>query len=195
MPPDEKFNWKRSLKRLNELLLEVIADELDDPSYEYLAEQPDRRWLGAPPATARAIASAEERLGLTLPEAYRGFLLASDGWVRADGFPHRMTGLFDTTRSFGMRTDRSRDAQQFRQYLLDNDDLLDPPLRVHEDPIDRLLCVGDFDGNECILYVVGTRGDDWPVLVWDPEDGFVRHQGLVDLFRKELAYRESEAAG
>ncbi len=195
MPPDEKFNWKRSLKRLNELLLEVVADELDEPSYEYLAEQPDPRWLGAPPASARAIASAEERLGLTLPEAYRGFLLASDGWVRADGFPHRMAGLLDTTRIFWMRNDRSREAQQFRDFLGDNDDLLDPPLGPDEDPIDRLLCIGDFDGNECILYVVGTRSDDWPVLVWDPEDGFVRHPGLVELFRKELAYRESEAAG
>lgn len=195
MPPDETFNWKRSLKRLNELLLAVIAYDPDDETYAYLAERPDRRWLGAPPATARTIASAEERLGLTLPEAYRGFLSASDGWVRADGFPHRMAALLETTKVFWMRTDRSREPQPFRAYLHDNPDLLDPPLGADEDPLDRLLCIGDFDGNACILYVVGTRSDDWPVLVWDPEDGFARRAGLVDLFRSELAYRESEAAG
>jgi len=196
MPPDESFNWKRSLKRLNELLFAVIADELDDASYAYLVERPDPRWLGGLPATARAIASAEERLGVVLPEAYRAFLLASDGWVRADGFPHRMASLLDTTRIDWLSAQaQRREMSAFRDFLVDHGDLLEPPVGADEDPIDRLLCIGDCDGNECILYVVGARGDDWSVLLWDPEDGFRRHPGLVELFKKELAYRESEAAG
>lgn len=195
MAPPETFDWKRSLKLLNSLLLAVIEEDLDEADYEYLADRPDPRWLGGKPATARAIASMEERLGITLPDAYRAFLSASDGWVRADGFPHRMLELLDTPRVFWLGTDRHRELERFREFVRCNADVCEPPLAADEDPLDRVLCIGDFDGNECMLYIVSERSDDWPVVIWDPEDGFKRRAGLTDVFRDELAYRMREAAG
>jgi len=195
MTPPTAFDWKRQLKVLNSLLLAVIADELDEPHYEYLAERPDPRWLGGKPATARAIASMEERLGITLPDAYRAFFQASDGWVRADGFPHRLAELLDTPRVFWLGTDNRRDLAQFRELMRGLSHLFEPPLASDDDPLDRVLCIGDFDGNECILYIVCDRTDDWPVVLWDPEDGARHRVSLVEVFRGELDYRLREAAG
>jgi hypothetical protein len=47
------------------------------------AEQISARWLGYEPATGEMIATAEERLGVSLPPSLRGFLMASNGWGAA----------------------------------------------------------------------------------------------------------------
>ena len=51
----------------------------DDPD-AFTAEQRRSRWLGHPPATVVAIATAEERLGLPLPSDYVAFLRTSNGF-------------------------------------------------------------------------------------------------------------------
>lgn len=177
------MEWWPILKELNEELLarvdpwdlETIRDAVPDPS-----------WLGYPGASAAAVEEAEARLGLRFPETYRSLLDVSNGWQGAAGFPNGIASLLPVEALRWLREDRMREHERFREYLRERPELLAPGPTV-VDLLDRLLLVGDCDGNELLLLVVSARTDDWPVIGWDPEDGFWQREGLEALFRDELA--------
>ncbi len=175
-------DWTNVLRELNEALFEV----LDDDDREALADRPDPDWLGEPPATDGEVAAAEARLGVRFPEAYASFLRASDGWRCAAGFPLGLVSLLPAARVFWMNRDRHREPAQFREYLAANPALLDPPAAPRDDLLDRLLCVGESDGNECLLLVTGAATTDWPLVSYHPELGFSHRPAFARLFLDEL---------
>lgn len=177
------YDWPAALRELNEALFEVIEED----ELEFLAARPDPKWLGEPPATDDEIRAAEAALGVRFPAAYTSFLRASNGWYgMVGGFPLGITSLLGVGRVFWMRTDRHRETDRFRDHLAAHPELVDPPARPGEDLLDRVLCIGESDGNECILLIVGASEDDWPIVLWHPEIGFSERPGFTDLFRDEL---------
>jgi hypothetical protein len=80
LPLDTPEDWTRFLQRWSTEWISV-ATAPDTPEHRrFPAEVVDAGWLGAGPASAAAIAAAEERLGVRLPPSYRQFLAISDGW-------------------------------------------------------------------------------------------------------------------
>ena len=70
-----KFNWQKMLKRWSDAT--IASGE-----YAHLldANAAVTKWAGFPPASETAIAETERRLKRRLPESYRQFLGASNGW-------------------------------------------------------------------------------------------------------------------
>lgn len=68
------LSWKQLLKRISEL---AIAQK----SYDFSQQAITTKWLGESAATKRDIKAAEKRLGVCLPDDYRDFLLASNGFA------------------------------------------------------------------------------------------------------------------
>jgi hypothetical protein len=79
------FNWERFLKRWSQEIIGSIGESRRDLPPDVLKSG----WLGYPGATEQQIASAEARLGKTLPPSYRAFLKVTNGW--------RQTPLFSNT--------------------------------------------------------------------------------------------------
>jgi hypothetical protein len=70
-----KFDWRKVLKQWSDAM--IASGE-----YAHLlaADGPTPNWAGFPPASEAAIAEAEHRLKLRLPDSYRQFLKVSNGW-------------------------------------------------------------------------------------------------------------------
>lgn len=83
------MDWKPWLRRWSEEWVRSSDPGELDP--EVLSE----RWLGFAGATPEAVATAEERIGRTLPPSYREFLLTTDGWRNAGIFVWRMRDTTD----------------------------------------------------------------------------------------------------
>ncbi|MEV7900784.1 SMI1/KNR4 family protein [Streptomyces anulatus] len=91
--PTASEEWRVFLERYGELYVKVRADEeelvdlLDEDQLEAL-DQDERvePWLGEAAAREEAVAASEERIGVRFPPSLRGFLVASDGWTRLDGY-------------------------------------------------------------------------------------------------------------
>ena len=88
-----KEAWRGYLGRYDELYLrscasdQEVVDLLEEDEVEVLDEGGRlERWLGEEPAREETVAAAEGRLGVRFPPSLRGFLLASDGWVRVSGW-------------------------------------------------------------------------------------------------------------
>lgn len=80
----DEGSWNDLLRALSDLAI-------GNPRIRPLLTAPQvaARWLGEPPAEEEAIAAAETRLGLRLPDSYKAFLRISDGWH----FPSPALGL------------------------------------------------------------------------------------------------------
>lgn len=74
-------SWNTFLQQYSR---ELLADR--DLSDQLPAEVVDSGWLGFAPATAAEIAELETRLGATLPNSYKQFLTASNGWRQSGSF-------------------------------------------------------------------------------------------------------------
>jgi SMI1 / KNR4 family (SUKH-1) len=70
-----KFDWQEVLKLWSDAILAS-----GEYSHLLAANAPAQKWAGFPPATEAAIAKAEQRLKLRLPDSYRRFLKVSNGW-------------------------------------------------------------------------------------------------------------------
>ncbi|MCX4804981.1 SMI1/KNR4 family protein [Streptomyces sp. NPDC058682] len=92
-PLDRRLDWRPFLLRWSG----EWADSLPDDAGRSEADEAARRdrWLGLPPASAKAIAAMEERLGRRMPPSYREFLEVSDGWRHAGGFVRLLAGTAD----------------------------------------------------------------------------------------------------
>ncbi|MFE7031435.1 SMI1/KNR4 family protein [Streptomyces sp. NPDC057621] len=85
--------WRGYLRRYDELYLrnrasdQELFDLLEEDEVEALDEGGRlERWLGEEPAQDETVAASEGRLGVRFPPSLRGFLLASDGWIRVSGW-------------------------------------------------------------------------------------------------------------
>jgi HEAT repeat protein len=72
------FPWKEQLARWSQEIIELGEYDIESG------------WLGVPGATEEEIATAEARLGTTLPPSYRAFLKVTNGWRTTIGFAGRL---------------------------------------------------------------------------------------------------------
>ncbi|MET9555428.1 SMI1/KNR4 family protein [Streptomyces sp. NPDC006645] len=78
--PRTVTEWREFLGDYSSKALELV-DSSPYLSARLSRTQRESGWLGYEPAGPRAVADAEERLGVRLPPSYRNFLLTSNGWA------------------------------------------------------------------------------------------------------------------
>lgn len=166
-------DWPRFLSALSAKLF----DEANELELEILGEdEPERvasRWLGFPGASAEAIATCEASFGVRLPDDYRSFLLASDGFRGMAGLPLGLCSLLPVNEIGWMR-DKDATTGRLACYLEERergepvtDDFDVDPARYA-----RTLLIGESDGNECILLLPPAAAEAWELWTYHPEDGF-----------------------
>src|SRR5262249_17340450 len=69
------LDWQKVLRTWSDAMIASAED-----SHLLHSGAMKEQWAGFPPASDRAIADAERRLGQRLPESYRQFLKVSNGW-------------------------------------------------------------------------------------------------------------------
>ena len=67
------LSWKQLLKEMSVLAIE-------QNTYEFSEKQVEEKWLGCNGAIDKQIADTEKRLGVVLPDDYKGFLKESNGF-------------------------------------------------------------------------------------------------------------------
>jgi cell wall assembly regulator SMI1 len=182
-------NWPSFLKKLSKKLFEDAAEFKFD--LEGLAEEePERiksRWLGFPGATPEAITARETALGTRLPDDYRGFLLASNGFRGLADLPHGLCDLLPV-EDIGWMRDKDEEVGRVACYLEDRKNGVSMSEEFMVDPEDfaRTLLIGDFDDNECILLLPPKTSGEWEVWTYDPETGFITGGTFDDFMESAL---------
>ena len=157
-----------------QLLAEIsrIALMRDDMSFS--SQAMESQWLGNKPASAKAICDAEARLGLSLPDDYKGFLRTSNGFEPL---------CFTFVRMF---------AIEEVQLLVDAyPDLVDiwnqPELQDVHQGLESSLLIGDFEGEQQLLLVPPKPGDEegtwecWFFASWWPgEDRYPSFRAYME---------------
>jgi hypothetical protein len=186
-------DWPTLLRQISEHLLESTRDDEDAREMTWLQaarDEPGRaaeeaetrtrtRWLGFPGASEEDIAARERELGVTLPEDYRAFLRASNGFLSMNGFPHGISTLSPVQRIGWLRDlDNGRLRAYDEEFGGRDDDDIPDEWYVRQEEFARTLLIGDSDGNECILLrppgpgVQFPNWNQWEVWMYDTEAGF-----------------------
>jgi cell wall assembly regulator SMI1 len=180
--------WSEFLRELSNKLF----DEADEIQLEILAErEPERiasRGLGFPGASPAAIAAREQTLKVTLPDDYRAFLLASNGFLPLAGLPHGLCSLLPVEEIDWFRI-KDRETGRLENYLEERAAGAELPEEFTLDPNDyvRTLLIGESDGNECILMLPpGPNNADWELWTYHPEEGFVTGGTFTELMESAL---------
>ena len=185
--------WPTLLRRISAHLLDITegdehareltwllaAGDEHDRAAEEAKIRTESRWLGFPGASEEAIVARERALGITLPEDYRAFLRASNGFLSMHGFPNGISTLSPVEEIGWLRDlDNGRLEAYARAFGdRDGDDIPDE-WYVDQDEFARTLRIGESDGNECILLKPPGPGvqlpnwNQWEVWLYDPEAGF-----------------------
>ncbi|HEY1014543.1 MAG TPA: SMI1/KNR4 family protein [Herpetosiphonaceae bacterium] len=133
--------WRHLLGQISEVALR------QDRARYSPAEQAGG-WLGRPPCPPGELAAAEARLGLALPENYRQFLLASNGFGELWNGP----ALLPAAEIGPLR--QLLDPEIFEIYQDYGDDVAGP--------LAASIWVSDLDGDSMVLLIPpGVAGNDW----------------------------------
>ena len=180
--------WPELLRELSNKLF----DEADESQLEILGERdPDRlqsRWLGFPGASPATIAARERKLQITLPDDYRAFLLASNGFLPLAGLPHGLCSLLPVEEIDWFRI-TDRETGRLENYLDERAAGATLPEEFMVDPDDyaRTLLIGESDGNECILLLPpGPNNAAWELWTYHPEEGFLTGGTFTELMESAL---------
>jgi hypothetical protein len=84
--------WRPFLERFSR---EVLADRYQRALLPPEVEKSG--WLGFPPATVEEIEALEKRLGTSLPDSYRSFMLTTNGWRTAGVFVYDLLPAAEVT--------------------------------------------------------------------------------------------------
>jgi hypothetical protein len=99
----ETRNWLEFVQRLSTKLF-ADADEFDrEVLSEENPERIDTKWLGFAGTTVGQIESRKTSLGIRLPDDYRAFLLATNGFCGLAGLPHGSCSLLPIEELAGSR--------------------------------------------------------------------------------------------
>ena len=168
------MDWPELLRAVSDHLIEIAPDyrlELlvdADVLAELDEDEPIDRtgfYLGTPGASEEAIAAAEARLGRELPDDYKAFLRASNGFTNICNFPTGIVGFDPVEEIVWFRDDRNRRLEICRR------DFKTRPGDASQDDIDRFeqaLLIGKGDGNEC-LFLVPDGSSTWELWCYHPE--------------------------
>lgn len=155
------------------------ADILRMVGEDYLSTLSDEQlatgWLGFQGADEERLTGLERRLGTRLPPSYRGFLGASDGWLRLSCFMWEM-GTADTVA--------------WQQEVFDlGGDFDDEEFAQENAVLERALLIGYCDVQYWLLDPGDVSADgEWAAYTWEGERGLgERHASFAALVRAERA--------
>ena len=179
--------WPLLLRRLSEKLL-GIADEFDLEGIQ--EDEPHRlvtRWLGSDGARDADISLREAVLQTKLPDDYRAFLLASNGFRGLAGLPHGLCNLLPV-EEIGWMREKDKRTGRLANYLeaRAKGEVFSEEHMVDPDDFARTLLIGESDGNECILLLPSRLSDGWEVWTYHPETGFVTGDTFTELMESAL---------
>lgn len=183
----------RDWSKFTQLLSKKLLDEADEDDLEVLAEeapaQLKAKYLGYPGASADQIAAREQALGIRLPEDYRAFLLASNGFRGGiGGLPHGLCSLLPI-EEIGWFKDKDAKIGRLQSYVerAASGEKMPDDFAVSPDDYARTLLVGESDGNECILLLPPREeSDSWEVWTYHPEDGFFTGDTFTEFMESAL---------
>jgi hypothetical protein len=168
-----KYEWKSVLDKWNK-------DILDSRYQEYLPEEAhDKGWLGFSGATQGEITAAELRLQTRLPESYREFLSASNGWRMTTPFIDRVWG---TEEIEWLAVKRMKVVEDGRRYSScpGEPDFADGELYTYGEAQDLFIRQEHFEnslevgfGDQLDLYLllpdVTPLEGEWAACLWSPK--------------------------
>lgn len=182
-------NWSKFLERLSKKL---FADA-DESELELLAEdEPERfekRQLGSAPASAAQVAAKEKALGVRLPDDYRAFLLASNGFRGMADLPHGLCSLMPVEQIAWFKTKDAGKGNRLEHYIewSASGEKLPEDFVVSPEDYARTLLIGDSDGNECILLLPPRdESEEWEVWTYHPELGFMTGDTFTEFMESAL---------
>ncbi len=170
---------------------EKLFEEADEFDLELIEEEePERvnsRWLGFPGVALGIIAAREAVLGLRLPDDYRAFLHASNGFRGMAGLPYLLCSLLPV-EEIGWMRDKDERIGRLSGFLEDSRKGLNQSEDFAVDPEDfaRTLLIGESDGNECILLLPPQASSSWELWTYHPEVGFETGGTFEDFMESAL---------
>lgn len=184
---EKRPTWSRVVQRLS---AKLFAEADEDDLAVLAAEAPEsleKRSLGFPGATEEAIAMKEATLGVRLPDDYRAFLLASNGFRTLRGLPFGLCSLLPVEQ-IGWFKDKDKETGRLASYLERHasGEKMQDPFDVAPEDFERTLLIGDSDGNECILLLPPRDESEWKLWTCHPETGFEVDDSFTDFMESAL---------
>jgi len=160
--------------------ISVTAIQLNPQNFNN--EQVESAWLGNQPATKEAIKAAEQKLGMTLPEDYKAFLLITNGF-------------FTPTDS----TEPTFESVENIDYLKNVDYFLIEVWCVPElidigQQLEKSIIIGGLEDEQYFLLIPPADGNSewkyWKFASWIP--GEQPYKNLNDYFTSILEFLKKE---
>jgi hypothetical protein len=197
-----KMNGDQPPRQWHELLLQSSGEILASGEYqnEFPPEVVVSRWLGFEGAKNEQIASAERRLGATLPPSYREFLKITNGWRRISPFIYKLWSVqeidwFRTRHqqdwiepwTLGSRTFGAVETVPDNKYFIYGKE--QDPAWIREEYLSTALEISDV--GDSAIYLLNPRvvtpdgeWEAWFFASWLP--GANRYPSFWDLMQAEL---------
>lgn len=163
-------------------LKEISITAIQHSPNMFTDEQREFDWLGYQPATKEAIAAAEQKLGVVLPEDYKEFLLLTNGF-------------FTPTDS----TEPTFEPVEKIDYLKNVDDFLIevwsvPELKDIGQQLAKSIIIGGLEDEQYFLLIPPADGNSewkyWKFASWIP--GEHPYKNLNDYFNSTLEFLKKE---
>ena len=179
--------WSTVVQRLS---AKLFAEADEDDLAVLAAEAPgslERRSLAFPGATEETIALKEATLGVRLPDDYRAFLLASNGFRTLRGLPFGLCSLLPVEH-IGWFRDKDTRTGRLAGFLERHasGETMEDPFDVAPEDFERTLLIGESDGNECILLLPPRDEAEWTLWTFHPETGFEVDDSFTDFMESAL---------
>jgi cell wall assembly regulator SMI1 len=179
---------------LQDLSHRILADE---GNLWIDAEYRDRGYLGYPGAGEQEIAAAERRLQCRLPNSFRSFLMASDGWAAMGAAsPGKLWSVSELGWLRERQQDLIRAGRVFQMSLEEHLLLQGHDIFYHGPFMESCLEISDW-GDACILFLcpeVTTSEGEWECWEWASwHPGAMRYPSFAAWFASQLEHFSRQA--
>jgi len=196
------FDWHGLLTEWSRA---VLAD--DELSASLPPEVVASGWLGYPGATEEELATAEDRLGVSLPPSYRAFLSLTNGWRTVDLFVQQLWSTeeiewlavldqdgIDAWRMGEEPMGRVPPVPDAEYFAYDKNGKATNELALRSDYLQTALRISDVEYGGTGVYLLNprvvTQDGEWEAWFWAHWiPGAYRYRSFWDMLRDESARR------
>ncbi|ARS42297.1 hypothetical protein CA265_22610 [Sphingobacteriaceae bacterium GW460-11-11-14-LB5] len=167
---------------MKKILKKISETAIKQGEFSFTPEQSEAKWLGNQPATLAEIEEAEARLGLTLPDDYKDFLLITNGFTTPN---EHVDPSFSRINDVAFLKDVD---PQLIEIWTENIELLDVAVKLA-----RSIIVGGRDEEQYFLLIPpvieNADWEYWKFASWIP--GEDPYEGLENYFINVLDFLKS----